>query len=224
MSYTRGRRQAYAYRASRHRRTHVGTAGFEPATPCSQSRCAAKLRHVPLLPPQPYSPPPSGRTTRSRARWDCGVMEQGTGSPGEFSAGAQEIHRKGEAYHVWVVMIILGQPVDRLLGRQCQNLDDLLAIGWIGRGVGQLDSADPVRPGGMGVSQVRTEGLRPPAVHPEAGEDPWRPPAAWRPPPRVVLAGRARRSARRVPEYRPAGTAILRRCGTSPPLPPRWSR
>jgi hypothetical protein len=27
----------------------VGTAGFEPATPCSQSRCAAKLRHVPLL-------------------------------------------------------------------------------------------------------------------------------------------------------------------------------
>jgi hypothetical protein len=25
----------------------VGTAGFEPATPCSQSRCAAKLRHVP---------------------------------------------------------------------------------------------------------------------------------------------------------------------------------
>jgi hypothetical protein len=27
----------------------VGTAGFEPATPCSQSRCATKLRHVPLL-------------------------------------------------------------------------------------------------------------------------------------------------------------------------------
>jgi hypothetical protein len=25
----------------------VGTAGFEPATPCSQSRCATKLRHVP---------------------------------------------------------------------------------------------------------------------------------------------------------------------------------
>ena len=25
----------------------VGTAGFEPTTPCSQSRCATKLRHVP---------------------------------------------------------------------------------------------------------------------------------------------------------------------------------
>ena len=28
--------------------TVVGTTGFEPATPCSQSRCATKLRHVPL--------------------------------------------------------------------------------------------------------------------------------------------------------------------------------
>ena len=25
----------------------VGTAGFEPTTPCSQSRCATKLRYVP---------------------------------------------------------------------------------------------------------------------------------------------------------------------------------
>ncbi len=25
----------------------VGTTGFEPATPCSQSRCATELRHVP---------------------------------------------------------------------------------------------------------------------------------------------------------------------------------
>ena len=25
----------------------VGMAGFEPATPCSQSRCATKLRHIP---------------------------------------------------------------------------------------------------------------------------------------------------------------------------------
>jgi site-specific recombinase XerD len=29
----------------------VGTAGFEPATPCSQSRCATKLRHVPSIMP-----------------------------------------------------------------------------------------------------------------------------------------------------------------------------
>lgn len=28
----------------------VGTAGFEPATPDSQSRCATRLRHVPLTP------------------------------------------------------------------------------------------------------------------------------------------------------------------------------
>lgn len=28
----------------------VRTAGFEPAAPCSQSRCAAKLRHVRLVP------------------------------------------------------------------------------------------------------------------------------------------------------------------------------
>ncbi len=25
----------------------IGTAGFEPATPCSQSRCATRLRHAP---------------------------------------------------------------------------------------------------------------------------------------------------------------------------------
>lgn len=28
----------------------VGTAGFEPATPCTQNRCATKLRHVPNCP------------------------------------------------------------------------------------------------------------------------------------------------------------------------------
>ncbi len=26
----------------------IGTTGFEPATPCSQSRCATKLRYVPI--------------------------------------------------------------------------------------------------------------------------------------------------------------------------------
>ena len=47
-----GRRQR---RAPRHnKREHqlalvlVGAAGFEPATPCSQSRCATELRHAPL--------------------------------------------------------------------------------------------------------------------------------------------------------------------------------
>ncbi len=32
----------------RHRPFQVGAAGFEPATPCSQSRCATGLRHAPL--------------------------------------------------------------------------------------------------------------------------------------------------------------------------------
>ena len=27
----------------------VGETGFEPATPCSQSRCATRLRHAPTL-------------------------------------------------------------------------------------------------------------------------------------------------------------------------------
>ena len=26
----------------------VGVAGFEPAAPCSQSRCATRLRHTPI--------------------------------------------------------------------------------------------------------------------------------------------------------------------------------
>ena len=29
--------------------TAVGKAGFEPTTPCSQSRCATRLRHFPYL-------------------------------------------------------------------------------------------------------------------------------------------------------------------------------
>lgn len=33
----------------------VGPAGFEPAAPCSQSRCATKLRYGPTAPtPRPY--------------------------------------------------------------------------------------------------------------------------------------------------------------------------
>src|SRR5215471_5512330 len=30
----------------------VGAAGFEPATPCSQSRCATRLRHAPYRTPR----------------------------------------------------------------------------------------------------------------------------------------------------------------------------
>ncbi len=32
------------------RRPHVGAAGFEPATSCSQSRCATRLRYAPVFP------------------------------------------------------------------------------------------------------------------------------------------------------------------------------
>jgi hypothetical protein len=41
------------------RREVVGTGGFEPPTPCSQSRCATKLRHVP--PPGEYTIGLAGR-------------------------------------------------------------------------------------------------------------------------------------------------------------------
>ena len=54
----------------------VGTRGFEPPTPCSQSRCATRLRHVPTAAllwhrPREYSvsawglPPPLGRKRAS---------------------------------------------------------------------------------------------------------------------------------------------------------------
>ena len=31
-----------------HQQTKIGMTGFEPATPCSQSICATKLRYIPL--------------------------------------------------------------------------------------------------------------------------------------------------------------------------------
>ena len=36
------------YQLSYSRRTVVGAAGFEPTTPCSQSRCATRLRYAPV--------------------------------------------------------------------------------------------------------------------------------------------------------------------------------
>ena len=44
----------------------VGTGGLEPPTPCSQSRCATRLRHVPALRPV-YPRPLAGKGSR-RAR------------------------------------------------------------------------------------------------------------------------------------------------------------
>jgi hypothetical protein len=48
-------------------RSVVGTRGFEPPTPCSQSRCATRLRHVPTatyhrLRPREYTVKPLGLT------------------------------------------------------------------------------------------------------------------------------------------------------------------
>lgn len=36
---------------------HVGMVGFEPTTSCTQSTCATKLRHTPLLRPRQVSIP-----------------------------------------------------------------------------------------------------------------------------------------------------------------------
>lgn len=40
--------------------SHVGMTGFEPATPCSRSRCATKLRYIPLPPPESDAVPVGG--------------------------------------------------------------------------------------------------------------------------------------------------------------------
>src|SRR5665647_2086258 len=42
-----GRLMLYQLSYSRPDNVLVGTGGFEPPTPCSQSRCATRLRHVP---------------------------------------------------------------------------------------------------------------------------------------------------------------------------------
>jgi hypothetical protein len=42
-----GRADAYGSKTDDFREMLVGTAGFEPAALCSQSRCATRLRHVP---------------------------------------------------------------------------------------------------------------------------------------------------------------------------------
>ncbi len=47
----------------------VGTAGLEPATPCSQGKCATRLRYVPTL--EPYPNIPLLRNSSTRIRIDC---------------------------------------------------------------------------------------------------------------------------------------------------------
>ncbi len=48
-------------------RTLVGLTGFEPATLCSQSRCATKLRYSPTIPPRDAGVPgpPASRASNS---------------------------------------------------------------------------------------------------------------------------------------------------------------
>ena len=43
----RGKKNGFAGKTLQTRNILVGATGLEPATPCSQSRCATKLRHTP---------------------------------------------------------------------------------------------------------------------------------------------------------------------------------
>ena len=43
----------------------VGVRGFEPPTPCSQSRCATELRHTPVC-PREYTARPEARSRRGK--------------------------------------------------------------------------------------------------------------------------------------------------------------
>jgi hypothetical protein len=54
----------------------IGTAGFEPATPCAQDRCATKLRYAPSIKPLTYRRTPLNRTFGRRI-----VVE----TPGHFT-------------------------------------------------------------------------------------------------------------------------------------------
>jgi hypothetical protein len=63
----------------------IGAAGFEPATPCSQSRCATKLRHAPCA--RVYS--------RSRARLGaCG--QRGSRQSGRSAAASRSRGRSAD--------------------------------------------------------------------------------------------------------------------------------
>jgi hypothetical protein len=75
LSYTRLRMSCCS------NRTMVGTRGFEPPTPCSQSRCATRLRHVPSsvrlrLRPREYSVSPHGLTLRAFVDYTGAVEER----------------------------------------------------------------------------------------------------------------------------------------------------
>ena len=64
----------------------VGLAGFEPATPCSQSRCATKLRHSPLNVQECRSVFPRHISHRCRLRNDA--EPPGSGPPISCGPGA----------------------------------------------------------------------------------------------------------------------------------------
>ena len=62
---------SYSRRAALHRAQVwlVGATGFEPATPCSQSRCATGLRHAPPKPEPKGSTGTGVGSTRPRSIW-----------------------------------------------------------------------------------------------------------------------------------------------------------
>ena len=73
--------------------TMVGTRGFEPPTPCSQSRCATRLRHVPTaalpwLRPREYSV--------SAGRPDPWPLTIGDGFCTTLAAGLTRTGRQGD--------------------------------------------------------------------------------------------------------------------------------
>ena len=65
----------------------VGVTGFEPATLCSQSRCATKLRYTPWVRVGPKLPGRTGRLPVGRAR----VYPIGASDGRAFRAASSEV-------------------------------------------------------------------------------------------------------------------------------------
>src|SRR2546428_11076269 len=99
----------------------VGVRGFEPPTPCSQSRCATRLRHTPPDPradapePKVYHPVRKRRAARTaRPRWSTRAFSSGASSAkvrrsgGEGNGGAQLVNQR-------ILRPSLGVPIDHTL-------------------------------------------------------------------------------------------------------------
>ena len=97
----------------------VGAKGFEPSTPCSQSRCATRLRHAPMWngaracpvepgngrPQKRQSPPGMGRALQARnfwgERWDLNPRPPGPqpgALPTELLPPQGNLHTQGPGF------------------------------------------------------------------------------------------------------------------------------